>query len=188
VIDDEDIFPTIPFQDAGYNIDKWDKVKDYNKLENRYYDIIILDIFDVAQHLSDEDGLGVLESLKGNNSSQIIIAYSGHSFDLSKQKFWDLADEKIAKPSGFLKIKQIIDVVIAEKFTIQRYWRVIESILASSNYSQRIIDKIEEIFVNALNSGKELDWNAIRLILDNNSVVLKTTPVANTITKNFSKK
>ncbi|MCB0652182.1 MAG: hypothetical protein KDC85_12975, partial [Saprospiraceae bacterium] len=121
IIDDEDIFPMSLFKQNGYNVEKWDKVEDFSKLESGFYDIIVLDILGVANHLSDDDGFGVLESLKLSNPAQIIIAYSAHSYDLTKQKFWQLADETIAKPSQFLKMKEVVDNVIIEKFNPNRY-------------------------------------------------------------------
>ena len=51
VIDDEDSFPVSLFQSEGYAIDKWDKVIDYGKIESGFYDIIVLDIKGVAQHI-----------------------------------------------------------------------------------------------------------------------------------------
>lgn len=188
VIDDHDIFPIQPFIDAGYNVEWWDKVKDYNKLEAGAYDIIILDIFDVAQHLSEDDGLGVLESLKKKNPAQIIIAYSGHSFDLSKQRFWDLADEKIVKPSSFLKIKEIVDNVVNQNFTLQRYWEVVTNTLKEYNVDEKTALKIESLFVAALTNDRTLDWDKIATITHNQKLMVKLMPVGNLITKNFGKK
>ena len=143
VIDDEEGFPVKLFQSEGYSIDKWDSVENYGKLESGFYNIIVLDIKGVAQHISTEDGLGVLESIKKRNPAQIIIAYSQHSYDLSKSKFWELADEKIAKPSDFLKIKSIIDNLICTKFKPDRYIKALEIALTTNNIPEKEIEKIE---------------------------------------------
>ncbi|MBD2769929.1 hypothetical protein IC235_18725 [Hymenobacter sp. BT664] len=188
VIDDHDIFPVQPFTDAGYSIERWNTVKDYSKLESGAYDIIVLDIFDVAQHLSEDDGLGVLDSLKKKNPAQIIIAYSGHSFDLSKQRFWDLADEKIVKPSSFLRIKDVMDNVVNQRFTLKRYWEVVLDTLEEYNVDEKAIGKIETLFVNALSTGRELNWGKVAEIVHNQQLIIKLMPVGNLITKNFRKK
>ncbi len=161
VIDDEDSFPVNLFQDEGYSIDKWDRVKDYGKLESGFYDIIVLDIQGVADHISADDGLGVLESIKNHNPAQIIIAFSQHSFDLSKSKFWELADEKIAKPSDFLKIKKIIDNLISTKFKPERYINTLKQVLRKNNVSEKDITKIEASLSKTIENKDTPNWKKI---------------------------
>jgi hypothetical protein len=158
VIDDEDSFPVNLFQAEGYSIDKWDKVSDYGRLESGFYDIIVLDIKGVATHISSDDGLGVLESLKRKNPAQIIIAYSQHSFDLSKSKFWELADEKIAKPSDFLKIKSIIDNLITTQFKPDRYIDTLHNILRKNSFEEKEIKKLDTALVKSIKSKKKPNW------------------------------
>ena len=66
LIDDEQGFPLKLFQAEGYAIEHWEKVVSvsYGKLESGFYDIIILDIKGVAEEISKDDGLGVLENIK----------------------------------------------------------------------------------------------------------------------------
>jgi CheY-like chemotaxis protein len=90
VDDDENSFPVELLKKEGYAIDYWPKIESLSKLERGDYDIIILDIGGVAKEYSSEDGLGVLEHLKEVNPSQIVVAFSGQSFDLSKNRFWQL--------------------------------------------------------------------------------------------------
>lgn len=185
VIDDEDVFPLQLFRDNGYNIERWEKVKDYRSLENGDYDIIILDILNVATELSDEDGFGVLESLKKHNPSQIVIAYSAHSFDFSKQKFWELADAKINKPSLFLKIKETVDNTITECFTLERYVKVLHQFLYNINLSEKKIALIDKEVIKAMKGKREPDWNKIINIIDNRPVFNTVKSIISTIIKNF---
>lgn len=184
VIDDEGSFPILLFQNEGYSIDEWKKINDYGKLESGYYDIIVLDIRGVADHISENDGLGVLESLKTNNPAQIIIAYSQHSFDLSKSKFWELADEKIAKPSDFLKIKSILDNLIRTQFKPERYLDTLHSILKKHHASETDIKTFDIEVARSIKSRILPNWKAKIKIVQNNSELEEQL---NTITKTILK-
>jgi hypothetical protein len=161
VIDDEDGFPVNLFQAEGYSIDKWKTVTDYSKLEIGFYDIIILDIKGVAQHISEEDGLGVLISLKKKNPAQIIISYSQYSYDLNKIRFFQLADENIAKPSDFLKIKDLLDNLILTRFKPERYITELNKVLHKNNISEKEISKLNNEIAKAINSKSKPDWKRI---------------------------
>ena len=158
VIDDEDGFPLSIFQSEGYAIERWESVLDYGKLESGFFDIIILDIKGVASNISEDDGLGVLESLKKKNPAQIIIAYSQHSYDLNKTKFWELADETIAKPSDFLKMKSIIDSLINEQYKPIRYINTLHDILKNNKFSDKQIRLLDNALVKkAKNKNDQFD-------------------------------
>lgn len=184
VVDDENSFPTKLFNDEGYSIDKWDEVKDYSKLENGLFDIIILDIKGVAQHISEDDGLGVLVSLKKNNPAQIIISYSQHSFDLSKIEFFQLADEYIAKPSDFLKIKNIIDNLISSQFKPDRYISTLDQILSKNHIEEKIIIKIKAEIAKAMKTKKSPDWiKSLEAIQNKTELVKQVKSLGETIIK-----
>lgn len=186
VVDDEEGFPIELFQNEGYSIDKWNNVKDYGKLESGFFDIIILDIKGVAKHISSEDGLGVLESIKKRNPAQIIIAFSQHSYDLSKSRFWELADEKIAKPSDFLKIKNIIDNLINTKFKPARYIETLHKTLQNNNVSPKEIRNIEKEIVHAIKDKKEPELSKYLAYKENHVELMgKIITLSNTILKFF---
>lgn len=186
VIDDEESFPISLFQDEGYSIDKWQTVKDFNKLENGFYDIIVLDIKGVAKHISEDDGLGVLENLKRRNPAQIIISYSQHSYDLSKIKFFQLADENIAKPSDYLKIKSIIDNLIDSQFKPGRYISALHQILESNNIPKRDIRIIDRAIYKSIENRSKPDWKQIISFSKNkNELANQVISISNTILKFF---
>lgn len=158
VIDDEeDSFPYQLLQDDGYTIEWWDKV-DSNKLhrlEIGDFDIIILDIMGVAsKEISDSDGIGVLKRIKSVNKHQIVVAFSGQSYDLSKTEFWKLADEALGKPVTLIQCKELIDNLITKRINVQNYWNAVRDILLSNNISQRNINKVESELVSVLDGGK----------------------------------
>ncbi len=184
VIDDENSFPTKLFNDEGYSIEKWDEVKDYSKLEKGLFDIIVLDIKGVAQHISKDDGLGVLVSLKNNNPAQIIISYSQHSFDLSKIEFFQLADENIAKPSDYLKIKNIIDNLISLQFKPERYISTLDQILSKNHIEEKIVLKIKAEISKAIKTKKSPDWiKSLEAIQNKTELVKQVKSLGDTIIK-----
>lgn len=186
VIDDEDGFPVNIFQSEGYNIEKWSTVKDYGKLEKGYFDLIVLDIKGVAGHISTDDGLGVLESLKKTNPSQIIIAHSQHSFDLGKSRFWELADENIPKPSDFLKMKSIIDNLILSKYTPARYLGFLHQVLKNNNYSKSKIKKIDNKIAAVIRNNSTPNWsNIIESDNPTSFEVTQVSSIGNTLIRIF---
>ncbi|WP_426670912.1 hypothetical protein ACPPVU_06695 [Mucilaginibacter sp. McL0603] len=186
VIDDEKTFPVSLFRNEGYSIDEWPKVEDYGKLQSGFYDIIVLDIKGVAMHISNDDGLGVLEDIKHYNPSQIIIAYSQHSFDLTKSKFWELADEKIAKPSDFLKMKRIIDDLITTKFNPNRYINTLHAILRNNQVGEKQIRRFDKEIYNSIKGKKKINFqNTLEFINTKTELVQKIANITETILKFF---
>lgn len=159
VVDDDDIFPVSGFAQFGYRIQKWD-ILDASKLKSLKegdFDIIILDIWGIAKEIAENDGLDVLEDLKNNNPAQVIVAFSGHSFDLSKNKFWELADEKLSKPTPFIGTQKIIDNLIEKTFTIEYHISKLKKVLNDNNLSDQIA-KLENLFVQFKEKNGEPDW------------------------------
>lgn len=161
VIDDDKTFPTKGFLDYGYSIIELKKLKNERELrdllENKY-DVIVLDYFDIALDLSHEDGIGILKSIKENNPSQIVIAYSNQEFDVSKSIFWDLSDDKLGKPTPFVPTEEKIRNLILQKFTLKFYRDKIESTLSDCKEFQ-LFEKIEAILLEAITKNKVPNWN-----------------------------
>jgi hypothetical protein len=186
VIDDENSFPVSIFENEGYSINKWDSVKDYQKLESGFYDIIVLDIKGVAEHISEDDGIGVLVDLKEKNPSQIIISFSQHSYDLNKVKFFQLADDNITKPSDYLKIKRTIDNLISTKFKPDRYINALEKLLKTNNLSEKDIKKVNNEISKAITKKEKPDLSKTLSSINNKSDLLKQViSLSNTILKFF---
>jgi hypothetical protein len=159
VVDDDDIFPVNGFNEFGYKIDRWEKLDErkLKRLKDGEFDIIILDIIGIAKDISENDGLGVLKDIKANNPSQVIVAYSGQSFDIMKNSFWDLADEKLGKPTPFIGTQEIIDNLIERTFTVQYHQNKIEKILADSNLLHES-KRIQDLFMRFKKTNSEPVW------------------------------
>lgn len=148
--DDANSFPFDLMRREGYSVEHWPRVESMNPLEEGQYDIVILDIQDVAGHISESDGLGVLELIKARNPAQIVVAFSGHSFDLGKNKFWRMADDALCKPVDVAACKRIIDGLIEAKRTPQHYWSAVASVLEQHGVSPKDIAKLEDRVARAL--------------------------------------
>lgn len=184
VIDDEDSFPISLFLTEGYAIDKWEKVVDYCKLENGFYDIIILDIRGIAEEFSDDDGLGVLVDLKEKNPAQIIISFSQFGYDLNKVKFFQLADENISKPSDFLKIKKIINNLILNQFKPERYINALNLLLRKNNIDRKNIRKLNIEIAKAIKKRQIPNWAKLfDFLADNTDLMMKSISLTKTILK-----
>lgn len=153
--DDPNSFPIEMLQTEGYAVDHWSTVKDLQRLEDGRYDIIILDIQGVATHYSSADGLGILEHLKTRNPAQIIIAFSGRTYDLSKTQFWRLADDALAKPVDATTAKRVIDDMIERKRTPAHYWAVAAAALRAQGLGDRELAKLEDRVAKAILSRNE---------------------------------
>lgn len=176
--DDPNSFPIEILKKEGYAIDYWEDVEELSKLEEGAYDIIFLDIQGVGKDYSDEEGLGILEHLKNKNPSQIVVAFSCHSFDLSKNRFWKLADDSLCKPVQAAKCKQLIDELIKNKHNPKHYWSSVSQLLIHQGYSQKKIGKLENQICRAIeNKNTHEIQNIISSCVDKTEIGLKIVGV-----------
>ncbi|MCY1434820.1 hypothetical protein D9M71_508940 [compost metagenome] len=128
VIDDSE-FAYLPlFSRDGYTVEKWDDVEKLDRLENNYYDIILLDIQGVGQNESEEEGFGILKHIKAKSPAQIVIAFSNADWSLKYQDFFDLADKKLAKSQDYVEYKRIVDDLLSQRFNPNFYLEKISKI------------------------------------------------------------
>ncbi len=151
--DDPHAFPVDLLRKEGYSIEYWEKVESMDRLERGDFDIIILDIGGVATNWGEGDGLGVLDHLKKFNPAQIIVAFSGQSFDLSKNRFWQIADDALWKPADAIKCKEVVDQLLQDRFNSLHYWNALSQALATCGVSVKERSKIEGRIAKALRGG-----------------------------------
>jgi two-component SAPR family response regulator len=162
VIDnDKNSFPLEILRKEGYAIDYWPKVENLSKLQDGSFDIIFLDIQDVATEYSKDDGMGILELIKETNPSQIVVAFSAHSYDLGKNKFWKLADDSLCKPVDAATCKKIIDDLIVNKITPEHYWSAVTGMLNQMGVDRKKTEKIESDVVDAINKKSNKSFGEI---------------------------
>ena len=172
--DDPDSFPYDILRNEGYTIEFWEKVKSLSRLENGDFDIIILDIGGLAAEYTKEDGLGVLEHIKKYNPSQIVVAFSGQTFDIGKTHFWKMSDDCLSKPVDAIKCKEVIDTLLQEKFTLKHYWEGLVSVLRTEGISDREIANLERKIAKAIKHGNKTEVETlIKSITDKGDIALK---------------
>lgn len=179
--DDENAFPTKKLQEDGFTIEHWKNVKALDRLERGDFDIIVLDIGGVAIKLSASDGLGVLEHLKKMNPYQVVVAFSGQTFDLGKSKFFKMADDTLAKPVDVLKCVQVLDDLILAKFNISNLWENIVAILRKEKVSQATINEIEQLLVQAIESKNISLLERAKSLVEKADVIIKVIEIGTKI-------
>ena len=162
--DDEASFPTQLLSTSGYTIEWWDKVDDRSleRLEKNHFDIIILDINDIADpSISSTDGIGILERIKQVNPAQIIVAFSGQEFNIEKTHFFKKADDTLSKPVDFIKAKNLIDRIIDQKITLIYFWSSLNGFLGKEGVKQKQIAKLEKELISAIKNQRAVDYKLI---------------------------
>ncbi len=154
VIDDEDFAYKLLFNRDGYRLDKWDDIDDLPKLENGYYDLILLDIQGVGREHSHEQGLGVLKHLRAVNPVQIIVAYSNADWSLRYQEFFRMADATLAKGADYVEFKRTVDNLLKQRFSLGFYLDKIVSVLGDETGDPRHMRELAE---KAILTGKTRD-------------------------------
>ena len=172
VIDDEEAsFPTAALKNDGYTIDWWPRVDadGLARLESGQFDLIILDIQDIAEPgLSDTgDGLGILRRLKEANPGQLVVAFSGREFDLGAVPFWRLADDALRKPVTLIDCKAKLDVWISEYLDPAVQWQRIEQRLHANNINPLTLRRVEGAIVRAARSRQQVSRDRFRTLIGN---------------------
>ena len=162
VDDDPSAFPHKLLQKEGYNVTYWQSIENLRDLENSEYDIIVLDIRDIAgPDVSATGGLGILSHIKKYNPAQIVIAYSGQKYDLRHAEFWNIADDYLGKPSSLLDCKQKIDSLLEHKFNANYYADVLRKLLRDQGVDEKQIRKLESMVAKKKDDTSEISTDTI---------------------------
>lgn len=162
--DDEASFPTQLLSTNGYTIEWWEKVDDRSleRLEKNHFDIIILDINDIADpSISTNDGIGILERIKQVNPAQIVVAFSGQEFNIEKTHFFKMADDTLSKPVDFIKAKNLIDRIIDQKITLVYFWESLSGFLMKEGVKNKQVKRVEKELVGAIKNHRNVDYKLI---------------------------
>lgn len=156
--DDKNAFPVKALQTEGYMVEYWKEVQSLDKLENGEFDIIVLDIGGVAQHLSEEDGLGVLKQIKRRNPAQVVVALSGQTFDIGKSAFFKQADDVLTKPVDVIRCRQVIDDLMVSKCSIIGQWEAVYEMLRARGLDEGVLSQLESKLTEGLTSSSDVSF------------------------------
>lgn len=170
VIDDEESsFPTKGLQDEGYTVEWWPIVdpSKLRRLESGDFDIIVLDIQGIVPPtISDTgDGLGILRRLKNVNPDQIIVAFSGKSYDLDSMQFFKRAEDVLRKPVSLIQCKEMIDRLIASHVSVRAYWDNLQKLLERQHVSVGRINRLEKEVSRSVLKGKGVSLDRVKEIV-----------------------
>ncbi|RXK03702.1 hypothetical protein CRV02_00455 [Arcobacter sp. CECT 8989] len=159
--DDSNSFPMETMQDFGFTLEYWNIIdsKKFKRLENNEFDIIILDIEGVVDknELGEKDGLDILKSLKNKNKEQIIIAFSGSSYDISKGEFWKITDGFLNKPINSFDTKEMLEEIILTHYSTNILIEQLQKIITTQVDNASDAEKLENLIVKAIKEEKTLD-------------------------------
>ncbi|WP_419771321.1 MAG: hypothetical protein ACNI3C_05905 [Candidatus Marinarcus sp.] len=155
VIDDEeDSFPIKHMQSLGFTIEYWKEIDINNikRLEDGNFDLIILDIYGVVNPQLGQDltGLDILKSLKHRNPKQLIIAFSGSSYEIDKGEFWKLADDFLKKPSTTFETKERLENIINQNYSINTLINNLKMVISRQIQDSNKESDIEKIISKAI--------------------------------------
>jgi hypothetical protein len=158
VIDDQDFYYLPLFINDGYNIEKWDDIKDLGKLESGYFDIILLDIQGVGKEFSKDEGFGILKHLRKCCPTQIIVAYSNADFSVKYQDFFQMADAVLHKQKDYVDFKLTVDQLLQDRFSMGFYMTRIDN-LVGSTLSEKELTRLHLLSRNSMytNSTEKLN-------------------------------
>lgn len=107
-------------QEGFSNIEKFKRSPSINDILNNQYDVIVLDLNDVASDKSQEDGLGILKLLKSREPQLPILVVTGQKIAPEDQETIRLADLVRKKPIFASDLANDVDMLL--KFYHDRYW------------------------------------------------------------------
>jgi CheY-like chemotaxis protein len=177
VIDDQGFNYKALFENDGYTLSEWRDVEELSKLEDGYFDLILLDVNGVGKQLSNEQGLGVLQHIRHSSPAQLVIAYSNAKFDLKYQNFFSLADATLSKDIDYVDFKRTVDELLRRRFSSGFYTSRIASVLGGSRQDHDEIDRELKRSIAAK------DPSAIRQLIKQKTSDPKTLETCLTIAK-----
>lgn len=122
-IDDTRFIYESDFARDGYQIEVWNRLDSYSQLEGYIFDVLILDIRGIAKHLSNDDGLGVLNHVRRTMNSMATIVYSSTTtFSLSVDT--SNADEQCDVVGGdYQQFRAVVDKVMVQMTDVAFFTR-----------------------------------------------------------------
>jgi CheY-like chemotaxis protein len=151
VVDDEPFPYQELFSRDGYHLDKWSQIESLSQLNDNHFDLILLDLNGIAAaDAPTMQGLAVLEHIKHESPSQLVIAYSGQDWGVNAQEFLSLADDVLKKSEDYIVFKGKVDELLLKRFSIGFFLEAINKTVGDQ------VDRVPKLIpksVKAIRSG-----------------------------------
>jgi CheY-like chemotaxis protein len=102
------------------HLKKFKKSPPINDILSNNYDVILLDLNDVAQDITEDDGLGVLKLLKQREPSLPILVITGKNIPPESREIINLADLVRKKPVYAADLANDVDTIL--KAYHDKFW------------------------------------------------------------------
>ena len=151
VIDDNPFMPENFLQANGYQMQHKTDIDSIKDVEP--YDIILCDISGVGKKLGFvKEGAFIIREIHANYPNKRIIAYTSNTYDADYNQFFSMADFVAPKDLGIDDWINVLDEQIKKSIDPVNQWKKIRNYLLENEVSTLTIAKIEDKFVEAVNS------------------------------------
>jgi DNA-binding NarL/FixJ family response regulator len=134
ILDDDppEILPDL--REHGLSVDHIPATSDqrFVRLEQGFYDVLLLDFGGIGARFGPDDGLDVLRHLKRVVPGLKILAFTARTFDSSKADFFRLCDGVIKKDAGIRHTLERLELELAEILTPAYQWHALQKTIPSS--------------------------------------------------------
>ena len=103
------------------------------------------------------------------NPEQVVIAFSGETFDIKQAGFFEGADDRLLKPVDLVTVARMLDDILQKYYNLDHYWSAVCAILHDEGVPQSKIDKLERKLTKGLVSRQQLEPSAIVSSVLNNA-------------------
>jgi len=155
VIDDEEFEKEHDLRKLGYKISVMSDLN--NVIDVEKYDIVLCDIKGVGKKLFgiNGDGCMLIEEIRKHYPAKYLIAFSGETYNVDKNKYFSMADDWITKAESDIdKWTNLLDNAFLDLLNSFHYWSRIRSSLLNNNVSIIDVLRLEDSFANSILSGK----------------------------------
>ena len=125
------------------NIVEMQTISSVNSVLDGDYDLIVTDIKDVANDISDLDGLGFVKAIKNNDPFLPVVIVSGSMFTAEATKYASMADRSMVKPIKSNDLVEVIDDIM--KTRCDPRWAGLHILKHLHNSKQEFADKLKYI-------------------------------------------
>lgn len=151
VIDDNDFIPKPHLIANGYQIHQKTDIETIKDVEP--YDIILCDISGVGKKLGySKEGAFIIREIHANYPSKRIIAYTSYTYNADYNQYFSMADFVAPKDLGIDDWISVLDEQVKKSMDPVAQWKKIRAYLLDNGVSTLTVAKIEDKFVEAVNT------------------------------------
>lgn len=151
VIDDNDFVPEKFLMANGYQINHKADIETIKDVEP--YDIILCDISGVGKKLGyTKEGAFIIREIHANYPNKRIIAYTSNTYNADYNQFFSMADFVASKDLGIDNWIDVLDDQVRKSIDPIAQWKKIRSYMMENEVSTVTIARIEDKYVEAVNS------------------------------------